>query len=76
MRPQCISQRKAHGLRHSSFNFQSRQTAGDGADAGVTIELAELDVADGDSVRLIDNIMDRAGRVDNLVNNAGLVETA
>ena len=43
------------------------------ADAGVTIELAELDVADGDSVRHgFDDIMNRAGRVDNLVNNAGV----
>ena len=47
------------------------------ADAGVTIELAELDVADGDSVRQgFDDIMNRAGRVDNLINNAELVEMA
>ncbi|MGA0217849.1 MAG: SDR family oxidoreductase [Ilumatobacteraceae bacterium] len=42
-------------------------------EAGVSIELAELDVADGDSVRQgFDDIMKRAGQVDNLVNNAGV----
>ena len=41
--------------------------------AGVTIELAELDVADGDSVRAgFADIFSRVGRVDHLVNNAGV----
>ena len=41
--------------------------------AGVTIELAELDVADGDSVRAgFADIFGRVGRVDHLVNNAGV----
>lgn len=41
--------------------------------AGVTIELAELDVADGDSVRAgFADIFGRIGRVDHLVNNAGV----
>jgi NAD(P)-dependent dehydrogenase (short-subunit alcohol dehydrogenase family) len=41
--------------------------------AGVTIHLAELDVADGDSVRAgFADILGRAGRVDHLVNNAGV----
>ena len=41
--------------------------------AGVTIELAELDVADGDSVRAgFAEIFGRAGRVDHLINNAGV----
>ena len=41
--------------------------------AGVTIELAELDVADGDSVRAgFADIFGRAGRVDHLINNAGV----
>jgi NAD(P)-dependent dehydrogenase (short-subunit alcohol dehydrogenase family) len=42
-------------------------------DAGVTIDLVELDVADGDSVRSgFTEILDRHGRVDHLVNNAGV----
>lgn len=41
--------------------------------AGVTVELAELDVADGDSVRAgFADIFGRVGRVDHLVNNAGV----
>jgi NAD(P)-dependent dehydrogenase (short-subunit alcohol dehydrogenase family) len=41
--------------------------------AGVAIHLAELDVADGDSVRAgFADIFGRAGRVDHLVNNAGV----
>jgi len=41
--------------------------------AGVGIELVVLDVADDDSVaRGWDEIMERAGRVDHLVNNAGV----
>ncbi len=41
--------------------------------AGVTVELAELDVADDDSVRDgFAEILDRTGRVDHLVNNAGV----
>ena len=41
--------------------------------AGITIELAELDVADGDSVRAgFADIFGRAGRVDHLINNAGV----
>ena len=41
--------------------------------AGVGIELVELDVADGDSVRSgFAEIIDRFGRVDHLVNNAGV----
>lgn len=40
---------------------------------GVTIELAELDVGDGGSVRDgFADILDRAGRIDHLVNNAGI----
>ncbi len=44
------------------------------ADArGVGVELVELDIADGSSVRDgFAEIMDRAGRVDHLVNNAGV----
>ena len=42
-------------------------------DAGVTVELAELDVADDDSVAAgFADILDRFGRVDHLVNNAGV----
>ena len=42
-------------------------------DAGVAVELAELDVADDDSVkRGFADILTRAGRVDLLVNNAGI----
>lgn len=42
-------------------------------DAGVTVELAELDVADDESVRRgFADIFERGGRVDNLVNNAGV----
>ncbi len=41
--------------------------------AGVEINLAELDVADDESVRRgFAEIFERAGRVDNLVNNAGI----
>lgn len=41
--------------------------------AGVTVHLAELDVADDESVRTgFAHILDQAGRVDNLVNNAGI----
>jgi NAD(P)-dependent dehydrogenase (short-subunit alcohol dehydrogenase family) len=41
--------------------------------AGVEVQLAELDVADDDSVRVgFERILDKAGRVDNLVNNAGV----
>lgn len=41
--------------------------------AGVTVELVELDVADDESVRRgFDQILDLAGRVDHLVNNAGV----
>ena len=40
---------------------------------GVEIELAELDVADDASVeRGFADILERAGRVDHLVNNAGV----
>ena len=40
---------------------------------GVTVELAELDVADDESVRAgFADIFARAGRVDHLVNNAGV----
>ena len=43
------------------------------ADAGVTVELAVLDVADDDSVAEgFAGILGRAGRIDNLVNNAGI----
>ncbi len=43
------------------------------ADAAVSVELFELDVADDASVRTgFDQIMDAAGRVDHLVNNAGV----
>lgn len=43
------------------------------ADAGVSIELFELDVAEDDSVREgFERILDATGRVDNLVNNAGV----
>jgi len=43
------------------------------ADAGVEVELVVLDVADDDSVqRGFAEIFDRAGSVDNLVNNAGI----
>ena len=42
-------------------------------DAGVTVELAELDVADDDSVRGgFAEILERTGRVDHLVNSAGV----
>jgi NAD(P)-dependent dehydrogenase (short-subunit alcohol dehydrogenase family) len=41
--------------------------------AGVDVQLAELDVADDESVRRgFADIFERAGRVDNLVNNAGV----
>ena len=40
---------------------------------GLTIELAELDIASGESVREgFENILDRAGRIDHLINNAGV----
>ena len=43
------------------------------ADAGVEIELVELDVADDESVAAgFAQILDTAGRVDHLVNNAGV----
>jgi NAD(P)-dependent dehydrogenase (short-subunit alcohol dehydrogenase family) len=43
------------------------------ADHGVEVELVELDVADDDSVRKgFAEIFERAGRVDVLVNNAGV----
>ena len=43
------------------------------AQAGVEVHLVELDVADDDSVRRgFDQILDAAGRVDHLVNNAGV----
>jgi len=43
------------------------------ADRDVEVELVELDVADDDSVRRgFEEILDRAGRVDVLVNNAGI----
>src|SRR5262245_62053536 len=43
------------------------------ADAGVEVELVELDVADDESVgRGFACILDSAGRVDVLVNNAGI----
>ncbi len=41
--------------------------------AGVEVKLAVLDVADDDSVRDgMAEILERAGRIDNLVNNAGI----
>ncbi len=43
------------------------------ADAGVSIELVELDVADGDSVRDgFAEILSLTGQINNLVNNAGV----
>jgi NAD(P)-dependent dehydrogenase (short-subunit alcohol dehydrogenase family) len=43
------------------------------ADAGVEVDLVVLDVADDDSVkRGFAEIFERAGSVDNLVNNAGV----
>ena len=43
------------------------------AEAGVSIELVELDIADDESVRAgFARILDQAGRVDLLVNNAGV----
>ncbi len=42
-------------------------------DAGATVNLVQLDVADDDSVRAgFDEILAKAGRVDALVNNAGV----
>jgi len=47
------------------------------ADAGVSVELVELDVADDESVRAgFEEIHALAGRVDNLVNNAGVAGNA
>jgi NAD(P)-dependent dehydrogenase (short-subunit alcohol dehydrogenase family) len=44
------------------------------AGAGVTVEVRSLDVDDGDSVRAaIDGIVHDAGRIDVLVNNAGVI---
>lgn len=43
------------------------------ADAGLTIELVELDVGDDESVEAgFEQIFELTGRVDNLVNNAGV----
>lgn len=43
------------------------------AGRGVTIELAELDIADDESVRVgFRDILERAGRIDHLINNAGV----
>ena len=43
------------------------------ADADVSVELFELDVADDDSVRAgFERILEATGRVDHLVNNAGV----
>ena len=43
------------------------------ADAGVSVELVELDLADDESVRTgFEEIQTLAGRIDNLVNNAGV----
>ena len=45
--------------------------------AGVDVKLAVLDVADDDSVRRgMADILERAGRIDNLVNNAGVAGNA
>jgi NAD(P)-dependent dehydrogenase (short-subunit alcohol dehydrogenase family) len=42
-------------------------------DAGVSVDLVEMDIADDDSVVSgFDEVVERAGRVDNLVNNAGI----
>ena len=46
-------------------------------DAGVTVELVELDVADDRSVADgFEEVFDRAGRVDHLINNAGVAGNA
>jgi NAD(P)-dependent dehydrogenase (short-subunit alcohol dehydrogenase family) len=43
------------------------------AERGVQVQLVELDIADDDSVRHgFDELLERAGRVDVLVNNAGV----
>ena len=63
---------KGHTVYGSSFNFQADKLQAMAADAGVTIELAELDVADGDSVRQgFDDIMNEPD-VSTPVNNAGV----
>lgn len=43
------------------------------AEAGVTVDLVELDVAQDDSVQAgLAQVLDQAGRIDVLVNNAGI----
>ena len=52
---------------------KAEKMLGMAADAGVEVELVELDVADDDSVREgFAEILERTGRVDTLVNNAGV----
>jgi NAD(P)-dependent dehydrogenase (short-subunit alcohol dehydrogenase family) len=47
------------------------------AAAGTSVELVELDVADDDSVRFgLADVLEQAGRVDVLVNNAGIGSNA